>query len=383
MLGNDQGDPNNTVKIGVKKYSLEKVEVSTLMEGSDVYENQVIMSYISNIITFLTSFNNNTKSFNNEIGNKEPIRLSEMVKRHSRKKIIQSYSKAKHLLEKVSYLESVLKKRMKVSRQAFGTPIITSKVKARSHYRLLFEHIISWYNLGSPNWNEVDSFINIKTLDELYEIFCLFQIHEALTLNGYVLVDKQNSLFFAGFTDENIRTPFSFVKKGVNITVHYEKKFWMKGNINTIEQDFCNIEAWGNHGNDLIPRSKKHARSHRCPDFTLVVSTDKLERLIIFDAKYSTPSKAMKYYLKEACMKYFFGIASTFTAGYPTSALFLLTPPNKNNIDILNSYTNKEYGPYGKYPSLPFLGTISLSSKTSTEFPEILGHLIKQVLAST
>ena len=75
-----------------------------------------------------------------------------------------------------------------VKRMIREEPKMTPGFEAYAHYRKVFDKIIQWYRIGKLSLAGDHFLYSLRTLDKLYEFYCLFQIVEALVspaeLNG-------------------------------------------------------------------------------------------------------------------------------------------------------------------------------------------------------
>ena len=66
-------------------------------------------------------------------------------------------------------------------------PNLTPKFSSQPHYFEVFVQMVEWYRLGKLNVDREKYLLSLRTLDKLYEFYCLFLLIEALQKSGWEL----------------------------------------------------------------------------------------------------------------------------------------------------------------------------------------------------
>jgi hypothetical protein len=353
-------------------YTPREIEVEELIENTNVYENQIIYAYLINIIDFLTQF---VGQFHDEANNELELAQNGrtplfMILKRENARIYATYvSKTHNLLNRFRRLKRLLEGRLKVQEGNPSPPIFTAKVRSDTYYRDTFERIAIWHSLGSPDWTPANSFAGIKSIDQIYEIYCYHRIFDSILANGFSLIVDEN-------TDKKNQSHLSFVKDDIIIEFYHERKF-RAFNFYGYEEEFMHIEKWTQ---TTTPRAGTGPFSCRIPDFTLTVclKSQGTKFLVLFDAKYTTHKLAFQKYLPECTMKYVHGIGRSGGGCSPVSLFYILyagTPNVHSNKSELH-YAEDRYNLYSSKTHTPCLGAVELSPRDRWDFDFFIGKAI-------
>ena len=355
----------DSIYIASQPYIPEELEVQQLDEEYDVYENQIIMGYIDLVCEYLSLFVDKFGGkFNNEADSYQQGRglyLFEILKKEGLRFLASSVSRARRLLKSLRELHDSYNSVFGVSYTLKQPPIFTPKVLSNLYYRSIFERVASWHALGSPDWSIAEPQAGIKSIDQVYEIYCLHRLREGIVESGYTQKEP----------DGDEKKDFMFFENDTHcIELHYERFFFSSRYQK--DADFHNIENWYGDGRSLIQR-KGSWKSHRRPDFTLAIKKKNgqgLKHLIVFDAKYKDHHTTFARDLPDATLKYVHGISRPEGGYAPAVILYLLCSGNEATDKTHFQYHAAEVGfdLYSKRPSLPCLGVVEVSPRGAWGF---------------
>src|SRR5690606_35413479 len=83
------------------------------------------------------------------------------------------FREARVLLQQCNELLAFFQKYIPCTTRGTVAPILTPQAKRFTHYERSFRLIDSWYKLGQPAWSGRSYLFGLKSLDKLYEFFCL------------------------------------------------------------------------------------------------------------------------------------------------------------------------------------------------------------------
>jgi len=367
------------INVGGRSYDIEFIENESLYENSDVYENQLILSYLYEIKDFLHKTKKTWESIEDKIEIEngyfrfEDI-LGEIKERLFLKPRIQRCNtlikECNQLIAFINdYLPCKLVKGMKVK--------ITSSVRANQHYMQLFLYIYEWQNFGEPNWQGEKYLYGLRTLWKLYEFYCLYEVIDGIYKLGFILEKSENRSFIRnkGFEgelyndDNNPANFYSFKKERLKLQLYYEPNIWTYTKEYTKENDLIDVIHEG-----------KGERSRYSPDFLLKLNDGKNDILLIFDSKYSKRSTVTERHLPNLVNKYLYGIHLLMGNGAikmqaPVQFLYALHPILTNedvNIPSYISFYNENHGLFSQHPIRPAVGAIALSPDKNSIIGDVL-----------
>lgn len=385
-------------------YTVSKLEVSELVEDSNVYENQVLHSYLTSIKTFLAEIRKEcdrieTQAFSGPVKSREDgtenssryVSFSLEIKTSVRELFEGRKTKCGQLLEKCNYLMRVLDIKMPVTKLPLGMPTLTPWVKANLHYRILFEKIIGWYQMGGVDWSDEEALVGVRSIDELYEYFCLYKLIDGLEKLGFERIpDEASSAADSEFGSPKRR--YEFEKGRIHLTLYYEKEIWSPRHRSAVQAgtdySYLNVEGW------IWDNSRRKGKptgfnSRRVPDYIFEISTDRnaLSQkksapsvLAIFDAKYSPPDTVFFEKLPVLVMRYVHGISRQEGGVSPVISLYLLHPKemeaHENTVPVRSFYTN-EYDIFGDKAAIPALGAAEVDPASDWDLSVLIERIVE------
>lgn len=370
----------DSIYIASQSYIPEELEIQQLDEEYDVYENRIIVGYIDLVCEYLSLFinkfgeNTNTSEIDSYKRGRG-LYLFEILKKEGLKFLATSVSRARRMLESLRELYNSYNSVFNVSYSLKNPPIFTPKVLSNLYYRSIFECAASWHALGSPDWTMAEPQAGIKSIDQVYEIYCLHRIREGIIEAGYSQIEPEDE-------QKEIMT---FVNETHSVELHYERFFFSSRYKK--DADFHNIENWYGDGYKLIQR-KGSWRSHRRPDFSLLIadkSNNENKQLVIFDAKYKDHHSTFANDLPDATLKYVHGIARPEGGPAPTVVLYLLCSGNESKDRSNCQYHAAEVGfdIYSRTPSLPCLGVVEVSPRELWDFKVFIKRVLEVAIEAS
>jgi hypothetical protein len=371
-------DSNNLgfFHINGRGYEIDAIESENLFENSDVYENQLIFSYLHDIKKFLQ---NVRSSFNsqNEIKNDESdyFRFEEVLGDVKNTLFLKPrIDKCTDLIDECNQLIGFMKRHIPCSLEKNVRVKITPSVRVNQHYKQMFLYIYEWQNFGEPNWKAEEYLYGLRTLWKLYEFFCLYELIDGLEKAGFELENSEKREFsrkhgFGGIiNNDNKNNPNNFYlfKRGnIMISFYYEPNIWSYTQEYTKEYDLV----------DIYHSGKAH-RSRFSPDFLMKVNIKEHEFLMIFDSKYSTRETVKKYSLPSLMERYLHGIQKIqdgkMTQESYIKFLYALHPVlSHENVVIHESFYAENFGLFSQKPVIPALGSISVSPNKDSNLKDV------------
>lgn len=294
-----------------KNYLPYHIRTDTNKKSWDVYENRVVIGFL---YTVLLNAKQIYTEFDSDILNEERIisRIHGSFPREYRAPIITikslQVSFCRILLGKLScsidVLQSIYKQYVTLFdiSPSFLTafPRKTSTFCEIKPYAQVFEIIVHWFQYGEYSLEKERLILQVKTLDKLFEYYCLLRLLKLLADNGYKKADVEKPVFKYSYTsadgyyqnEKDVANTYILSNDDVEVTLYYQPV----------------ISAIRFENNLTLYRTTKppHNKSdYYTPDFVIKFSSSEHnEEYVIFDAKFSSRENIRKYSLPEVLRKY-------------------------------------------------------------------------------
>ncbi|MBP9759513.1 hypothetical protein KBD45_07515 [Candidatus Dojkabacteria bacterium] len=352
------------VVINGRLYSVEGVDITTLRPVSDVEENAILLGAFYSIRRKVTHLLEQLHLGFNEAHHTPVYDVEYESINHLLIRVTSGgmLLRCQYLLEQSDELIRYFQDDLNVIYRGELRPKVTPYVRGSRVYRVLFEQLAQWYELGLPSLDGLKYLIKLKSVSKIYEIFTLFKIIEYFYANGWHIA----SAIKHKIMDDAVPSQVSFEKHDLEAILEYEPKILPFTYDATQHLDIVDIQ-----------HSLGGEYSYWLPDFVLKLSYKKETVYTILDAKYSYLSSVINYALPEIYRKYVLGL-SVFDDDLHVfdSARILGVLAIYPESDKTLSYWPK-YGISARIPRLPLVGAMALSPRSQTSFDQILNKIIE------
>lgn len=319
MQNTDQLAPVND-KTGIsyqgKHYIPYKIKTTSNKKSWNVYENRIIIGFLSTVLLNAEQVNN---EYRKDVLNEERIisRIHGSFPKEYSAPIITikslQISYGKILLAKLQCSIAELKSIRRLYKIIFDVPeVIILKLPRKTGtfceikpYVQVFEMIVRWFNYGEYNLAKEQLILHIKTLDKLFEYYCLLSILKLLADNGFQKSNIREPVYKFEYTladneyqnEKDVANTYKLFNGNVYATVYFQPV------ISAV--DFENEIT-------LFRTTKNHNKDYYTPDFVLkFFSGNHNEEYVVFDSKFSSRDNIKQYSLEEVIHKYSCEFAST------------------------------------------------------------------------
>lgn len=337
-----------------RQYRASSIQAPITRESNDVYENRVIHGFIDRCIAFVHQLKQGIGE------NSKPVSLNKAVGYESFFSVMGEWLKVEaqiHIdkLELIAHrlkrLKSLVERRIDVTQILIEPPKFTPKARANRNYSTLYKAMHEWYRNTNVDWTIEKFLMAINSIPKLFELYSVLVIAEWLKSNGRRLSTEADS--------------FISVEVGERkITLKYEPEYWRTRHLKANESSVVGTQI---KKADEALRHWQGARVHtsgqyqlRAPDIALECSEkgnhNRLDRLVILDAKYVRRDMAFEQSLPDCTMKYVHGLTSRNRKSL-VDAMVILYPDTEGPwLD----YHAWDYGLFGATPQQPVLGAMGL-----------------------
>lgn len=320
-----------------KSYLPYHIKTDASQKSWDVYENRVIIGFLH---TALLNAKQICTEFDRDILNEERIisRIHGSFPKEYCAPIITikslQVSFCRILLGKLNHSINTLQNLYKQYETLFDVQIsILSTLPRKTStfceikpYAQVFEMIVRWFQYGEYSLEKERLILQVKTLDKLFEYYCLLRLLKLLADNGYQKADVEEPVFKYDYTaadrhyqnEKDVANTYLLSKNSVVVTLYYQPV------ISAVRFE-----------NDLtLYRTTKPPcgkPDYYTPDFVLkFASSEHNEEYVIFDAKFSSQTNIKNHSLPEVIRKYSCELCATVDNRAPKMVWILQGRVNSN-----------------------------------------------------
>lgn len=290
-----------------KNYLPYHIKTDASKKSWDVYENRVVISFLH---TALLNAKQIFWEFDRDILNEERIisRIHGSFPKEYCAPIITIKSlqisfcrillgKLNHSIDTLQNLYTQYETLFDVQTLMLTTlPRKTSTFCEIKPYAQVFKIIVRWFQYGEYSLEKERLILQVKTLDKLFEYYCLLQLLKLLADNGFQKADIKEPVFKYLYTsadrhyqnEQDVANTYVLSRNHITVTLYYQPVI--------SAFDFEN-------GLTLFRTTSK--KGYYTPDFMLKFSfSEHDEEYIIFDAKFASRDTIKNFRLSEVIRKY-------------------------------------------------------------------------------
>lgn len=294
-----------------KNYLPYYIKTDASKKSWDVYENRVIIAFLH---TVLLNAKQIFSEFDRDVLNEERIisRIQGSLPKEYCTPIIivksLQVSFCRILLGKLNHSISTLQNLYKQYEALFDfqTSVLTTFPRKTSTfceikpYTQVFEIIVRWFQYGEYSLEKERLILQVKTMDKLFEYYCLLRLLKLLADNGYQKAESKMPVFKYAYTsadghyqnEQDVANTYLLSNNDVKVTLYYQPV------ISSVQFE----------NNLTLYRTTKPPfgrPDYYTPDFVLKFSSSEHdEEYVIFDAKFSSRVNIRNHSLPEVIRKY-------------------------------------------------------------------------------
>lgn len=349
---------NGVIRYGTKKYIPDYIKCDFSKKTTDVYENRVVVSFLALVIKETMMIIEHFQEMineENEIFRK--LKLFENSEKKAPILVVKEYQikNAEMTLAKISTDIDMLRK-MYTSYEKIipceKIEIVTLPRKTKvfqeiQHYKEIYEYILKWYKYGEMSLEKENLLFKVKTIDKIYEYFCLFKLLILFKQHGYNLIGDNDEAIFYEYnhrqgeaSDElDVANTYLLTNGLLKVTLYYQPTIYSDSEETTNGIDLYRIDS----------------NRYYTPDFLIKCEKDNNTRYAILDSKYSKRKTLNRYNtLEKLIFKYCSSIASKSDLYPAVNFMWLLQGRNDNTrvYRFDSSFLARKYRPnisYGIY----------------------------------
>lgn len=163
-------------------------------------------------------------------------------------------------------------------------------------YAQVFEIILRWFQYGEYSLEKEKLILQVKTLDKLFEYYCLLRLLKLLASNGYKKADFKTPVYKFDYTavddyyqnEKDVANTYMLSNGHITVTLYYQP----------VISSYC-------FENEITLYRTTTSKGYYVPDFILkFASSEHDEEYVILDAKFSSRQSIREHHLPEVIRKY-------------------------------------------------------------------------------
>lgn len=338
-----------------KSYLPYRIKTDASIKSSDVYENRIIIGFLH---TALLNAKQIYSEFDRDILNEERVitKIHGSFPKEYCAPIITikslQISFCRILLGKLSRsidaLQSIYKQYLSlfdVQASLITTlPRKTSTFCEIKPYAQVFEIIVRWFQYGEYSLEKERLILQVKTLDKLFEYYCLLRLLKLLADNGYQKAGVRDPVFKFDYAavdehyqnEKDVANTYILSNGHISVTLYYQPV----------------ISAYCFENGVTLYRTTTQ-KGYYTPDFILKFAlSEHDEEYVILDAKFSSRQSIRDHHLQEVIRKYSCEIRVAAEVQFPQMVWILQGRVNSSENAIWryhNSPLSAKYHPSASY----------------------------------
>ncbi len=366
------GSPTaGSIAVGNRFYEMDEIETYALSEDTNVYENQVIAGYLESIAARLSEVERFCHAQLQALENEGFLALIppgygsifDIKRKVGRKRFAKLLAECAALQRVCADQLAFWRLHLPVTRTVREMPVLTPGFLATPHYHQSFRQVVAWHGLGRLNLAGERFLYGLRTIDRLYEFYCLFRLVETLREEGWEPLGQALRPPAPGVRgldwDARPDNVYTFGRGGERITLFYEPE----------------VGRTPDGALDLVRTMEGGAGF--LPDFVLKFEAAQAGRpsYLILDAKYVSPYLALNFELTKITMKYLHGIGAPDGGRSPVRGIFVLHPQSFHSAAPglpYRAYHAKNFDLFSGTPAVPVLAAVELTPGNGEE-PDAAG----------
>lgn len=342
---------NNTavadILIQNRLYTISEVQAEYLHEDTDIYENQIIHGFLINVREFLSD----RRIMLKYLVQKLTIEVDQTGVLHSRQ-LLRYYRRlfdtCTVVIQQCEAIIDFFEQYVPVSAPRIEFPTRIEGFQTKEHYYSILKPIQEWFSRDKDiHIGYKELFAGTRSIDKLYELYCLFHVINVLEKIGFKLRHQPTSIQSKEYFEESYHVGMYLFEpyREVELSLYYE----------------------------CLPKTYKtsiwtHGGKALRPDF--VVEYKKVgsnrSNLIILDAKYQTVEAIRRFTYRALIPKYLHGISS-YQGGITTiQGLFILHPESTGKPSV-ESWHQSPFRWFDDTPTLPAIGRVEIPTAKGAE----------------
>jgi hypothetical protein len=302
-----QSSSKTAILYNNKYYIPYKIRTEESKNNFNIYENQIVVSFLSTVCNYVNMAESELHNGINEEklmieclhgfetdGYRSSTLTISRIQVQIHQELLEKIRNIKMQLNFLLILYTIVLPCQQI--KITSLPRKTNTFREIYPYSKIFGLILQWYKYGEFDLKKENVILRIKTLDKLFEYYCLHRLLKMLTMLGFDIDKAPNALRHfiykatkENYDDQNITNTFVLRSDSIKIILYYQPVIYSNGFENEIT---------------LFRTTDKNNFFN--PDFLLKIINETSANCgyALFDAKFSTRKTIKEYEIKDTIFNY-------------------------------------------------------------------------------
>ena len=364
--------PDSGISIGENNYT--PYEMSSVQYERDyaIYENQIVLGLLHKLSKQIGILLHKQEELQKE--ESEVLSRLEKISQEYyvytvisiKRKYLDTINRRNNSLRELYYQLGLLYKKYATLFNCNGIvfdsiPKITKVFSELAHYKRVYNLIINYEKYASIEFDREKIISSIKTIDKLYEYYCLIKLLKMLRNAGFEFIHEEKMSKNFTYTpsslrytpDTNVANTYYLENDMYSVTLYYEPIIY-------------NYQTAATNGIELY-RTTDNRPNYYCPDYILAFSNKNTQKTqyFILDAKYSNRFNLRKYNTLFSSIKKYHLELDTTNEDAELKMIWLLQGKTDKDLRDIDYYHNSSMARI--YKPEPVCGIFSLNFENPNE----------------
>lgn len=357
------------IELGHQKFLPTKTLMIQNKNTYDIYENQVVVSFLKRICNEVAELRGKVEQFIDNIAigfnsENDYIVSSQIIYKNAYDSLSEFFERLKIIEDKVEYLYVSYRGILDVTEQdLINIPKPTAIFMSIPQYNQIYICIHRWFSKTGYDFIKERYMLGFFDAPSIYEAYVLTKLLGMIKDYGYELQEAKKVTYHLGsnvrFQQKDCNNTFKFVDGNNTVILYYEPVIY--------DHDTRNINGIGLYRNNSVgfrqDSEQETIGSCYTPDYLIKLVVKGMEKYIILDAKYKYFSNVRHKDVPVLSYKYLFSI-DPVDSNCSVEGLGLIYGKH-NNITSVASFFDREIP--GTRDKSPFVRLIPLTENMSYE----------------
>jgi sulfur relay (sulfurtransferase) DsrC/TusE family protein len=332
-----EGNLSGGVHIGNRNYIPQKTLIEKNVYSYDIYENRVIVGFVSKMINDINSMITDVTRLlyrrnSSHVENSEYVHSSYFIFQRTEKALMESLSRLNELKKEFEVIYNLYKRSLAVKEEKIvRMPKPSAIFLSVTQYNVLYKHIHRWFEFGIYNLDQERFMMSFINGSALYEVYVLAKLLEAIPAKGFSLQESYRYSYRVSgdslYRNTICNNTFVFQREKERISLFYQPVIFSGtykpvNGINLYRNNSLSFDGWGSY--------------YYTPDYVIKYEDGYKEKYFILDAKYGDRVFVRKLQVAKLAFKYLFSISTR--GNEPVDGLYVLYGESKKNDQYENVY---------------------------------------------
>lgn len=355
------------IRYGRQRFMPSKTLMPQKRITNDIYENQVVLSFLEYILKELTVLSEKIDKYDQLIRVEKETEggyVASLYLLHANaKEILREFSTRLAVLEKqfhqlvISYSTILKVKRIPLTRRPDASPIFLNVPQ----YNRIYLCILRWFSKSGYELVKEKAMLSFISASSIYEMYVLIKLINQIKDRGYELVEAKNVVYpkqsSGYYKNSHYHNTFAFQAEHAKITLYYEPVIY--------DEDRSNVNDISLYRNTLVSLNKETVEECQgrfyTPDFIIRYEEKDRVQYLICDAKFSRRDKVKYQLMPELIYKYITSL-SPINENAEVSGLIVFYGLSEDHM-LMESFYDRQLP--GTKKIIPYLEMMPLSENIS------------------